>query len=453
MIGPMRIVHITHQYLPETRGGVESYVHDIARTQRAGGNDVCVLSGSFAPTENVSWEEGDVDGVPVHRLHRFDLFFDSWDKMDCPEAGVALEERLRALRPDVIHVHHWIRLTQDLVHRLRRAGWPVVVTLHDLATTCPRGFRIDYEGRPCSRPLGKESCRPCVPRRPWWDDVHTDREIEFFRRSAGWELRRASMLLCSTEALARIVTENHGLDIADCRILPLAYRPRFVDRPREVGTNEPFRFAYWGAVTPRKGVDILLRALRSLTGSRPSTHRPVTLEVFGAFDHPSTEKECRGLAEGLPVTFHGPFDYADLPVAGLSAAVFPSRCFETYGLVLDEAFELGLPAVVPDIGAFPERLGEAGLIFEAGDPGDLARKMGALVDDPSLYEKAKSSVLPAGLTLEEHARRLAEIYAEAIASPDSGREVAAHCVTVDDRRAHLFRQKEALFRHSLNQGG
>ncbi len=449
MISSMRIVHITHQYLPETRGGVESYVDDVARTQWEGGDDVHVLTGSFAPSESVSWEEGDFEGVPVHRLHRFDLFFDAWDKMDCPEAGVALVEKLRTLRPDVIHVHHWIRLTQDLVDRLRRAGWPVVVTLHDLATTCPRGFRIDYEGLPCSRPLAKESCRPCVPRRPWWDEEHTDREIDFFRRSAGWELRRASRLLCSTEALARIVTENHGLEVGDCRILPLAYRPRFDRRSRDVGKDEPFRFAYWGAVTPRKGVDILLRALSSLVDSRPSSHRPVTLEVFGGFDHPSTEKECRSLAEGLPVTFHGRFEYGDLPAAGLSVAVFPSRCFETYGLVLDEAFELGLPAVVPDIGAFPERLGDAGMVFAVGDAGDLARRMGALVDDPAIYAKAQGAVRPASLTLEEHTARLTEIYEEAIAAPDSGRESTALRVTVDDRRAHLFRQKEALFRSAI----
>ncbi len=449
MIGPMRIVHITHQYLPETRGGVESYVHDLARTQRARGDDVRVLSGSFTPSKDVSWEEGDVDGIPVHRLHRYDLFFDSWDKMDCPEAGVAVENKLRALRPDVIHLHHWIRLTQDLVDRLRSLGWPVVVTLHDLATTCPRGFRIDCEGLPCDRALGAESCLGCVPARPWWDDAHTVKEIEFFRRSAGWELRRASRLICSTGALAGIVARNHGLAAGDFRVLPLAYQPRFGGPSRTVGSKEPFRFGYWGAVTPRKGVDVLLRALRSLIEARPASHRAVTLEVFGGFDHPSTEEEYRGLADGLPVTFHGRFDYPDLPAAGLSVAVFPSRCFETYGLVLDEAFELGLPAIVPHIGALPERLGDAGLIFESGDPGDLARKMGALADDGSLYEKVRRAVRPASLTLEEHGEQVAQIYREAIASPDSGREESSRRVTVDERRAHLFRQKEALFRHGI----
>jgi len=42
-------------------------------------------------------------------------------------------------------------------------------------------------------------------------------------------------------------------------------------------------------------------------------------------------------------------DYAQLAAAG---------CFETWGFLLDEAFELGLPAFVPDLGAIPPRVSE-----------------------------------------------------------------------------------------------
>jgi glycosyltransferase involved in cell wall biosynthesis len=84
----------------------------------------------------------------------------------------------------------------------------------------------------------------------------------------------------------------------------------------------------------------------------------------------------RGEIEGFAhVTVTGWVSPADV-VAHLDRArclVFPSLWYETFGLVVDEAASRGVPAVVSDITAAAERVGNGvtGWHFRSGDPGAL----------------------------------------------------------------------------------
>src|SRR5690606_23691239 len=106
---------LIHQFPPESRGGSEAYLLDVAEHQRARGLDVQVLTGSKEWRPEVVIEQSDVNGVPVHRLHRDDLYFDHHAKMWHPVVEQRFRELLRTWRPSVVHVHHWLRLTCNLV--------------------------------------------------------------------------------------------------------------------------------------------------------------------------------------------------------------------------------------------------------------------------------------------------------------------------------------------------
>ena len=111
----MDVLHIIHQFPPESRGGSESYLFDVAQRQRARGLDVAVLSGSKHCRERVLVEPDLVEGLPVHRLHRDDLYFDHHAKMWHPQVEATFAELLQQWRPKLVHVHHWVRLTCNLV--------------------------------------------------------------------------------------------------------------------------------------------------------------------------------------------------------------------------------------------------------------------------------------------------------------------------------------------------
>lgn len=426
-------------------------MHDLAAAQKNAGHEVFVISGSMEPRSEVGCESDPAGEFTVERIHRSDLYFDSWDKGYCPEVGSVLRDRLEELRPDVLHLHHWIRLTSDIVNLAQELGIPVVLTLHDLATSCPRGFRVDFEGEICTRRLDPDNCVPCVPRRPWQDDDSISECVRDFRGSFRSEVGRASAVLCATQLVRDIVADSLDLDPGAFTLLPLAYESRFESRPLVPGDG-PFRFAYWGSITERKGVEMLVDAFCGLADQRDPGARPVALEIFGQCDLPRRQQDLEQQVEGHPITLHGAFEYTQLAGAEISAAVFPSLCMETYGLVLDEAFELGLPVVVPDVGALPERAGEAGLVFGTGNVDDLRSKMELLVDDEELRGQLLARIPENPPVLATHMETILAVYEQVIREPGPIQE-GVEAVSSEQRAIHAFRQQELQFRSLINHEG
>jgi glycosyltransferase involved in cell wall biosynthesis len=60
--------------------------------------------------------------------------------------------------------------------------------------------------------------------------------------------------------------------------------------------------------------------------------------------------------------------------------VLPSECYETFGLVVLEAYAAGKPVVASRMGSLPHvvREGKSGLLFAAGESQDLAEKIGRM---------------------------------------------------------------------------
>lgn len=82
--------------------------------------------------------------------------------------------------------------------------------------------------------------------------------------------------------------------------------------------------------------------------------------------------------------------------------VLPSRS-ETWGLVINEAMEFGLPIVTTDaVGAAPDLVSGNGFVTPAGDAGALAKALEQLARDPQLRARmgARSREIIAGFTPE-----------------------------------------------------
>jgi glycosyltransferase involved in cell wall biosynthesis len=453
----MDVLHVIHQFAPESHGGSESYLLDLVRRQRARGLDAQVLTGSKHVRERVVIERDEHAGIPVHRLHRDDLWFEHHAKMWHPDVEHAFGQLLAALQPKLVHVHHWLRLCCNLVEIAARRGIPAVVTLHDLYTSCPRAFRRRRGEGPdalaCRRLLSAAECASCVPAFGHEPPRELATGVELFADHFRAELSLARAVLVATGSTADLLARTTGMPRARYEVLPFGYEARFAGLPPlpPPRAGEPLRFCYWGTIGRHKGVDVLVRAFARLHAERPGR---AALHVLGEADSDDLARELRELAGDAAVTFHGAFDAAQLHAIAPHVGVFPSTCLETYGFVLDECRELGRPGIASDLGALGERGVVAGLLARAGDVDDLAGKLRRFVDEPGLWHELAALIPSRPLRRDEHVDALLAAYERARTGPAAPPHLAPFAPVTPLRRIRFLQlQREtALGRASAGRG-
>ncbi len=113
------------------------------------------------------------------------------------------------------------------------------------------------------------------------------------------------------------------------------------------------------------------------------------------------------------VHFLGRLDRAQVwrTLADADLLLFPSLWPESYGLVIDEAFAVGLPVLVSDLGAQAERVrhGHNGLRLPPGDVAAWHEAMQNLAHNPEAIAVLTTGVQPP-TTFAEHVGKIQEIY-------------------------------------------
>jgi glycosyltransferase involved in cell wall biosynthesis len=158
----------------------------------------------------------------------------------------------------------------------------------------------------------------------------------------------------------------------------------------ELGVDEnSFLVAFAGKLIPRKDPFTLLKAVGSL-------QLPMSILWIG-------EGELRGELEQRSIDLHHRNVFVGFQnqsqigryYAAADALVLPSLS-ETWGLVVNEAMNFGLPVIVSDkVGCAPDLVipGKTGFIFPAGDHVALAGCLEALAIDPDLrYEMGQLAI-------------------------------------------------------------
>ena len=132
---------------------------------------------------------------------------------------------------------------------------------------------------------------------------------------------------------------------------------------------------------PRKGLQVLLDGFRLLAAERPA----LRLLVAG----PGDEDEALGkvppaLRDRVVLLGQVSEDVKARVYRSVDVFCAPNTGGESFGIVLAEAMAAGAAIAASDLDAFHRVLrgGQAGELFETGNPADLARAAGKLLDDP-----------------------------------------------------------------------
>lgn len=135
-------------------------------------------------------------------------------------------------------------------------------------------------------------------------------------------------------------------------------------------------FLFVGRLEKIKGVQDIIPAFAGDAEDGPD------LVIVGAGDY---EAELRAQAQGFKrVHFTGRLEPEALPAwyQHARALIVPSLCYETFGIILIEAFRSGTPVIARKLGPFPEIIAKGGgLMFET--VADLRAAIADLGSDPA----------------------------------------------------------------------
>jgi glycosyltransferase involved in cell wall biosynthesis len=171
------------------------------------------------------------------------------------------------------------------------------------------------------------------------------------------------------------------VDDSKLEVIPLGVTPDEFEFTERTETNSLVAI---GSLRERKGYDVLLDALATVSETYPDVH----LDVFGKGPQRETlEGLARDLGVASNVTFHGyvESDVLEEYLADARAFVHPSRS-ESFSLVRLEAMAVGCPMVVTNTDGAREmiREGEEGFVVEPERPDALADRITRLLSDVDL---------------------------------------------------------------------
>lgn len=317
-------------------GGVQAHVADLARVLIRQGHEVSVL----APGD----EDGDFPEFVVPAGRSVPIRYNgSVARLSFgPRSYAKVRRWIRAGHFDVLHVHEPVAPSLSML-ALMVADGPIVATFH---TANPRS-----------------------------------RMLAAFQGILQPFLEKITGRIAVSELARRVQVEH--LD-GDAVIIPNGVDVEFFAAasplsgyPRNGGT-----LGFIGRFDePRKGMDVLIEALRYLVPERPD----LRLVVAGAGDQQQLAKTLGGRL-ARHVTTLGRVTEQDKARMLKSVDVYcaPNLGGESFGIILTEAMSAGTAVVASDLDAFRTVLddGRAGLLTAVGDPFALADGIAVLLDDP-----------------------------------------------------------------------
>lgn len=319
-----------------------------------------------------------------------------WYTMSCQE--MVYESFLQKISPEIIHVHSLMGIHAEFLQAAKKQGIPIVFTTHDYFGLCLKPDMMyknkicDCPGRHCaecsyyalhdkallieqtqvyrlyrkthfmskifcSRMLNMflKELRGKNPQQMEEQEAVTGERIidaidsfpkyQFLLNYYRNMLQNISYFHFNSSVARDIYEENLGQLKGD--IIPV-FRKNVCDRRKYFIGGDKLKMIFLGGDSPYKGLRELQAALNILYEQKEM--HAMELHVYG-----SMEKKpypfCRYHAAYQPEDMGRVFEQADV-------LMVPSRCPETFGMVVIEAFSYGVPSVVTEYVGAKDILGQ-----------------------------------------------------------------------------------------------
>lgn len=312
-------------------------------------------------------------------------------------------------RPAVIHLHTWVKaLSPAIWSVIRRSGIPAVVTAHDYFLACPNGGFYNYQTHAIC-PLRAMSLLCALAQCDKRNYAHK-----------AWRLARQTV----QRTIALPASLRHLIAVSDfsANVLRSYLSSRTlvhrIDNPviarmqPAAVIDEHSSYLFAGRLEPEKGADLFVEA---------AARRGVVPTFVG--DGVLSQQILTRAPHARLTGWLDP-DRLEQELLRARVLVFPSRLYETMGLVILEAAARGVAAIVPDTCAAAEFVeqGRTGIIYPATEPDGLDKALGVFTDLSAARRMggaAWEKYWARPLTMERHAEQLETLYASMLGESES----------------------------------
>lgn len=318
---------------------------------------------------------------------------------------------IRRFRPDVIHIHNLhFSGSASVLYAVRRCRVPAVLTLHNYRLLCPsatlfnRGkFFLDSLTNTFSWKAVREGIYLNSRLLTFWVSL----AAFLHQKLRTWDIPVRYI------ALGGYTTELFSLSTLNSVVPKITVKPNFCYPAPLRNEGVASGYLYIGRLSEEKGISVLLEAF-SLNGLK--------LTIAGAGPLEAKVKDyCRKYDN---MRFAGILEKRQVQelLAASTALVFPSLWYETFGMVIIEAFAAGTPVIASDLGQMKELVeaGVNGLRFEAGNVLDLNNKIESFEKlspvGRQLFSQGARITYEEKYTPAKNASLLLQIYQDAIGS-------------------------------------
>lgn len=434
----MRILFVTHNFLPYSSTGVENYTLNTALQLQQMRHDVLVFSSIFDPLrEDLEKFHYDYKGV------RVEAFYHNLSSSSFIETFISLQKEqifsdlISSFRPDIVHIQHLMFHSTGYLKGLRERGIPAVLTLHDFYYYCPNlGQRLFLNRFMCNNKFPLK-CAICFRT----SDINVHRldtviyrniKNESFLKKVSERLPEVTYLVKGLRLLRRsptvteiLLREKAMLDMLgqiDVIISPSIHFKQFFERycghPNIVHLDYGFntsirkagkgrktsrlRLGFVGTISRHKGAHLLIEIAKRFAES-------IEILIYG---NDQNDRVLSRRIKSFPaVKYKGVYRPEEIKEVynNIDYLIVPSIWEENSPLVIHEALLFDTPVIASARGGNSELIieGRNGFLFDPDNPDSLFQLLERIIRDRIRLRDIDKSMV---VSIDEHIKSLLNIY-------------------------------------------
>ncbi len=386
----MKILLVTEYFYPQSSGGTELYVYNLAKALQNKLYQVEVLSVS-----NSKQIQSNYNGLTVHYIPFNNNFSTHVITGEKPADNLDyFINTVQAINPTIVHFH---TLTTSIsafhVEAIKQHGFKTALTSHIAAATCLRGTLMQNGTKVCDGKIEKQKCLCCylqnksVPKPLHQLASAIIRSVGFPETLTKVVDRKQNELLKLKLNLDKLIVvsnwqkavfKQNNFEEIKTALCRQAIETRKVVTVKKNQTKLVIGFL--GRISAIKGLHILLKALKNISNENFELKIAAIPVLEESVYYQQQKQQVENMTDATWIE-NLPNEKVSSFLAELDVLCVPSQCLETGPFVVYEALSQSVPVLGSNLGGIKELIteGKNGWLFPHQNTNYLSKLIASFI--------------------------------------------------------------------------